>query len=123
VAEITATGGELATAGAKYAALAEAVVDAAEVANSATDWMLAAPEQNDRAAGGTPYLRLMALALGAHYLGRGALAVRGSAEADTRLALAHFFATQIAPQTAALAKAATQGAAPLYALDTEALSA
>jgi hypothetical protein len=85
--------------------------------------MLAAAEANDRAAGGTPYLRLMALALGAHYLGRGALAARGTEDGATRLALAHFFATQIAPQTAALAAAAMQGAAPLYALDAETLTA
>jgi hypothetical protein len=65
----------------------------------------------------------LALALGVHYLGRGALAARGSAGADSRLALARFFATQIAPQSAALAKAATQGAAPLYALDAETLAA
>jgi acyl-CoA dehydrogenase len=123
VAEIGATGAEQAGAGPEFAAIAEAVIAAAEAALTATDWMLAAPDQNDRAAGGTPYLRLMALALGAHYLGRGALAARGSAGAAPRLALAHFFATQIAPQTAVLAKAATQGAAPLYALDAEALTA
>jgi acyl-CoA dehydrogenase len=123
VAEIAATGTELAEAGAEFADIAEGVVAAAETAMSATEWMLAAPDPNDRAAGGTPYLRLMALALGAHYLGRGALAARGGAEAATRLALARFFTTQIAPQTAALAKAATQGAEPLYALDAETLTA
>jgi len=123
IAEITATGAALAGAGAEFAAIAEGIVAAAEVANSATDWMLAAPEANDRAAGATPYLRLMALALGAHYLGRGALMARGTAGAGKRLALAHFFATQIAPQAGALAQAATQGAAPLYALDAEALTA
>jgi len=122
VAEITATGAELAGAGANFAATAEGIVAAAEAAQGATGWMLAAPEANDRAAGATPYLRLMALALGAHYLGRGALVARGTAGAETRLALAHFFATQIAPQAGALAQAATQGAAPLYALDTEALT-
>jgi hypothetical protein len=123
IAEIVATGAELAVAGAEFAAIAEGIVAAAEAANSATDWMLAAPEANDRAAGGTPYLRLMALALGARYLGQGALAARGTADADSRLALARFFATQIAPQAGAQAQAATQGAAPLYALDAEALTA
>ena len=123
IAEIAATGAGLATAGAEFAATAEGVVAAAEAANRATGWMLAAAEANDRAAGGTPYLRLMALALGAHYLGRGALAARGTAGADARLALAGFFATQIAPQAGALAEAAVQGAAPLYALDAAALTA
>jgi hypothetical protein len=65
----------------------------------------------------------MALALGAHYLGKGALAARGGPDAAARLAVARFFATQIAPQTGALAQAATQGAAPLYALDAGALTA
>jgi hypothetical protein len=97
-------------------------VAAAEAANRTTDWMLAAPEFNDRAAGATPYLRLMALALGAHYLGRAALLARGTAGAEARLALARFFAAQIAPQAGALAQAATQGAAPLYALDAEVLT-
>jgi hypothetical protein len=78
------------------------VIAAAEAAMSATDWMLAAPDQNDRAAGGTPYLRLLALALGARYLGQGALAARGGPGANARLALADFFATQIAPETATL---------------------
>jgi alkylation response protein AidB-like acyl-CoA dehydrogenase len=123
IAEITATGAELAAAGAGFATIAEGVVAAAEAAKDATDWMLAAPDQNDRDAGGTPYLRLMALALGAGYLGRGTLAARGTAGAETRLALARFFAAQIAPQAGALARAATQGAAPLYALDAEALTA
>ncbi|HUS56148.1 MAG TPA: acyl-CoA dehydrogenase [Thermohalobaculum sp.] len=123
VAEIAATGADLAGAGAEFSAIAEAVIAAAEAAQTATDWMLAAPDQNDRAAGGTPYLRLMALALGANYLGRGALSSRSTAGAVSRLVLAHFFATQIAPQTAVLAKAAIQGAAPLYALDAEALTA
>ena len=123
IAGIAATGAELAGAGAGFADIAMGVVTAAEAARDATDWMLAAPDQNDRDAGGTPYLRLMALALGARYLGRGALAARGTAGASSRLALAHFFATQIAPQTGALAQAAMQGAAPLYALDAEALTA
>jgi len=122
IAEIAATGAALAPAGAEFAPLAQAILAAAEQAACTTDWMLAA-QMNDRAAGASPYLRLMALALGTHYLGRGALAARGGAEAAARLAVAHFFATQIAPQTTALAQAATQGAAPLYALDAEALSA
>jgi alkylation response protein AidB-like acyl-CoA dehydrogenase len=122
VAEMAVTGAELADAQAEFEATAEGVVNAAEAAERATGWMLTA-EPNDRAAGGTPYLRLMALALGTHYLGRGALAARGTPEAASRLALAQFFATQIAPQCNALERAATQGARPLYALDAEALTA
>ena len=80
---LLATGVELAGTGAEFAAIAEGVVAAAEAAKNATDWMLAAPALNDRAAGGTPYLRLMSLALGARYLGRGALAARGTVDADS----------------------------------------
>jgi len=122
IAEITATGAALAGRQGDFEATAEGVINAAEAAERATSWMLAA-EPNDRAAGATPYLRLMALALGAHYLGRGALAAAGGSDAATRLALAHFFATQIATQCIALERAATQGASPLYALDAETLTA
>ena len=122
IGEIAATGAALAAAGEGLVPLAHGVLAAAEDAARATDWMLAAAP-NDRAAGGSPYLRLMALALGAHYLAKGALAAQGAPDAASRLAVAHFFATQVAPQTAALAQAATQGAAPLYALDAETLTA
>jgi alkylation response protein AidB-like acyl-CoA dehydrogenase len=122
IAEITATGAALAETQPEFEATAEGVINAAEAADRATGWMLEAAS-NDRAAGGTPYLRLMALALGAHYLGRGALAAHGTSEAAMRLAVAHFFATQIAPQCNALERAATQGAEPLYALDAETLTA
>ena len=123
VAEIAATGAELAQAGGAFGNIAESILAAAEAARDATEWMLAAPEQNDRAAGGSPYLRLFALALGAHYLGRGALAAKDQPDGATRTALAEFYATQIAPETRALAAAAMQGSAPLYALNAEALTA
>jgi len=123
VGEIAATGADLAVAGAEFDDVAKAVLAAAEDAQETTKWMLAAPEMNDRAAGSSPYLRLMALALGAHYLGRGALAARDTDMAGTRLALARFFATQIAPQTAGLAATAMLGAAQLYALDADTLTA
>jgi len=123
VGEIAATGADLAVAGAEFDDVAKAVLAAAEDAQETTKWMLAAPGMNDRAAGSSPYLRLMALALGAHYLGRGALAARDTDMAGTRLALARFFATQIAPQTAGLAATAMLGAAQLYALDADTLTA
>jgi len=123
VGEIAATGADLAVAGAEFDDVAKAVLAAAEGAQETTEWMLAAPEMNDRAAGSSPYLRLMALALGAHYLGRGALAARDTDMAGTRLALARFFATQIAPQIAGLAATAMLGAAQLYALDAYTLTA
>ncbi len=123
IGEIAETGAELAAMGGAFAPMADAVAEVVGAAHGATGWMLAAGDQNDRNAGATPYLRLMALALGAHYLGRGALAARGTPMEAGCLAYAQFFATQVAPEAAALAHAATQGAAPLYALDAETLSA
>jgi hypothetical protein len=119
IAEVGETAGWLAAAGDPLAGLAPAVEAAAGDLREATEWMLAAPDIHDRFAGATPYLRLWGHALGAHHLAKAALAE----PSDARLALARFHACQIAPQTAALAAAATQGAAPLYAVPAERLSA
>jgi acyl-CoA dehydrogenase len=119
IAEVGDTAGRLQQAGGALGALAPAVEAAAGQLRTATDWMLAAPDVNDRFAGATPYLRLWGHALGAHYLARAALAEAS----EPRLALARFHCHQIAPQTAALAAAATQGAEPLYAVPAERLSA
>ncbi len=83
---------------------------------TATDWMLSAPGMNDRFAGAVPYLRAWALLLGAHYLSRAA------AKDPARGPLADFHVRQILPQIGGLIAAATAGAAPLYALDAEALA-
>jgi hypothetical protein len=119
IMEVEETAGRLASADGALAGLAPAVGAAAGHLRAATDWMLAAADMNDRFAGATPYLRLWGHALGAHYLARAALADAS----DTRVAFARFHAHQIAPETAALAAAATQGAAPLYAIPAERLSA
>ncbi len=108
IAEIAATAG--AAGGDPGARLGEAAAALA----AATDWMLAA-EPNDRFAGATPYLRAFALALGGHYLLRGAAAENDAG--GPRAALAAFHLRQMLPQVAALCAAAREGAAPLYALD------
>ena len=84
-----------------------------------TRWMLDAPDMNDRFAGATPYLKAWGQTLGAHYLLKGAL----EDPSEERLAMARFYLHQILPQMHAHAQAATAGAAPLYALDAEKLSA
>ncbi|MEO1491544.1 MAG: acyl-CoA dehydrogenase [Pseudomonadota bacterium] len=84
-----------------------------------TRWMLNAPEINDRFAGASPYLKAWGQTLGAHYLIKGALVD----PTEERMALARFYAHQILPQMHAHAQAATAGAAPLYALGAEKLSA
>jgi len=112
---IAATADEARTTG--EAALGDALAEAESHGRAATDWMLAAPEINERFAGATPYLRMMARLLGGHYLLKGALADR------SRMPLARFYLLQMLPEAAALAAAATQGAAPLYDLEAERLSA
>ena len=130
-------GRKLADGGAAAEALLAEIAETAEAADKAFDgmasaltaahaklsgttrWMLNAPEMNDRFAGATPYLKAWGLALGAHYLVKGAVAD----PSDERIALARFYAHQILPQMHAHAQAATAGAAPLYALDAEKLSA
>ncbi|HET7409212.1 MAG TPA: acyl-CoA dehydrogenase [Paracoccaceae bacterium] len=119
LAEIEETARQLSEADGAPADIAPAIRAAAGHVRTATEWMLAAPDINDRYAGATPYLRLWGHALGAHYMGRAALAEPQGA----RLALARFHAHQIAPQTAGLLAAATQGAAPLYEVPAEELSA
>jgi hypothetical protein len=76
-------------------------------------------------AGATPYLRLFGLAAGAAFLARGALASRpdGSPEAAQRIATARFFAEQLAPETAALRLAVTEGAEAVLAPDPQLVSA
>ncbi len=96
--------------GAKVAAAAAQVVEA-------TEWMLAAETINDRFAGAVPYLRAWGLLLGGHYL----LKAAGADAARTPLAAFHI--AQQMPQIPALLAAATAGAAQLYALDADALSA
>jgi len=88
--------------------LADRLEAARTRAEAVTTWMVEAPQANDRAAGGTPYLRLMALTLGGRHLLAGAL------QEPDRLPLARFFLAQTLPEVRGLAEAATQGAEPLY---------
>jgi len=99
--------------------LSQALRSAAEAMSDATDWMLAAPEMNERFAGATPYLRAWGQTLGAHYLLKAALAD----PSDKRLALARFHIHQALPHAHAHARAATAGAAPLYAIDADTITA
>ena len=92
--------------------------DAADALERALAALLAAGDLNDRFAGATPFLRAFALTLGGHYLLKGALA----AATPERLALARFAIRQILPEVPALAAAASEGAADLYALDADALA-
>jgi hypothetical protein len=79
---------------------------------------------NEALPGATPYLRMMGLLAGAHYLAIGALAAETrlhEAGADkpflnARISVAQFFAEQILPQAGALLGPVTRGAAGPFAL-------
>ncbi|MEM6934308.1 MAG: acyl-CoA dehydrogenase, partial [Pseudomonadota bacterium] len=62
------------SAGGELGAVGRALDRALNAAVDVTDKLLEAPEINDRFAGAAPYLRMMALTLGTHYLAKGALA-------------------------------------------------
>ncbi len=70
-------------------------------------------------AGATPYLRLFSLAAGCSYLARGALAARQQAapHAPHAIATARFFAEHLAPETASLRLAITEGAEAVLAAE------
>mgnify|MGYP006272543321 FL=1 len=94
------------------AALAAQLSAALATARETLGWMVLAG-RDDRAAGGTPFLRMMALVLGGHHLLRAALGDEG------RRPVAAFFLAQRLPHAAAEAAAAREGAAPLYAVPAE----
>ena len=81
----------------------------------ATEWLLARPQQDAALAGATPYLRLFATAAGGTLLAEEALAAtrlpaEAAAEPAGRIAIARFFAENIAAQALGLERAVTEGA-------------
>jgi hypothetical protein len=90
--------------------------DAVDSLDRATQWFLAR-QHNDREsalAGATPYLRLFGLALGGalladEALAAGRLAANGS-DAAARVAIARFFAENLAVATGALERTVVEGA-------------
>jgi alkylation response protein AidB-like acyl-CoA dehydrogenase len=106
------------------------LADALGALEQATAWLLAHPGE-DAAAGASPYLRMSGITLGGWLLLRQANAAKAliaSGKGDpvllsAKVATARFFIDQIAPQATALLPAATAGAAPIFALDEDQLSA
>jgi alkylation response protein AidB-like acyl-CoA dehydrogenase len=79
----------------------------------ATQWLLKAPQSDTALAGATPYLRLFAHAAGGALLAEQALAaarMSGESSAPARIALARFFAENIAVTAAGLERTVTEGA-------------
>jgi hypothetical protein len=106
---------------------------AAKSADSATAWLheRLRTSPNEALPGASPYLRMMGLIAGAHYLARGALVaaqrlVKGDDDKtflNTRIAVAQFFAEQILPQAEAQLGPITRGAGGAFALSAEEIGA
>ncbi len=104
------------SARAVHSDLAGAVWTATEALREATEALNLMPP-NDRFAGAVPYLRAFARVLGGHFHLKSALADA------TRLPLAQFAIKRLLPEYAPLLAQVREGAAGLYALTPEALSA
>jgi len=101
--------------------LGEAVAALAE----ASRWLGGALQKNPEAAmaGATPYLRLFGLASGGIYLARGALAAARNGGQTEPIAIARFFAENIASAATGLKETVIGGAESTLMLSPEALSA
>jgi 3-(methylthio)propanoyl-CoA dehydrogenase len=84
-------------------------------------WMTASASLDDRLAGSVPFLAMAATAVAGWQLQREAKLAEG-ALAQTKPVVAAYFADQLAAEARGLKRAAMAGAAPLYALDAEALA-
>ena len=109
------------------------LVRAHKAVESATVWLQTQMRSSPVQAlpGATPYLRMIGLLAGAHYLGRGAAAAAqqldaGGADAlflNTRISVAQFFAEQLLPQVEGLLGPVTRGAGGPFALTGEDIGA
>jgi hypothetical protein len=86
--------------------------DAVESLDRATTWLLGKHDKSPDAAlaGATPYLRLLASAAGGCMLAEDALAESRGGNGTSRVALARFFAENIAVQAGGLETTITEGA-------------
>ena len=115
----------------EFGRMGERLTEAVTALADASRWMgeaLGSGRQEAALAGAQPYLRLFGLAAGGVYLARGALAVARSADAgasaaaNPRIAIARFFAENLAVAATGLGAAVTSGADATLALAPEALA-
>jgi acyl-CoA dehydrogenase len=95
-----------------FGATAARLTDAIDSLARATEWLLKAPQSEAALAGATPYLRLFAHAAGGALLAKEALAairMAGDGSAPARVALARFFAENIAVTAGGLERTVTEG--------------
>ena len=112
----------------EFGRMAERLGGAVDALEEASRWLGGALQSNPEAAlaGAQPYLRLFGLASGGNYLARGALAAArngASGPAATRIAIARFFAENLATAAPGLKDTILTGADSTLALEPEALSA
>jgi alkylation response protein AidB-like acyl-CoA dehydrogenase len=96
-----------------FGATGATLADAIDSLERATEWLLREPQSEAALAGATPYLRLFANAAGGALLAEQALAalrMAGDGEAPARVALARFFAENIAVTSGGLERTVTEGA-------------
>jgi acyl-CoA dehydrogenase len=96
--------------------------EAVESLERATQWLLARPHEEAGLAGATPYLRLFAAAAGGASLAEEALAAMrlaqdGAGDAAARVAIARFFAENIAVQARGLERTVVEGAESVTGAD------
>ena len=125
--EMRATETELAAASNGLAPVRAALGDGVATLGHATDWMLGGHENGvlSAAAGATPYLRLLGTVTGGWLLAKSALAAARALDEDgadtafleAKISTARFYAENIMPQAAALARAATSGPDTIMALE------
>jgi acyl-CoA dehydrogenase len=95
-----------------FGAIGRCLGDAVQQLDRATSWLLTKIERDPDAAlaGATPYLRLFGLAAGGCALAKDALAAQRAGNPGSSVAIARFFATNIANAAAGLAATVIEGA-------------
>ena len=115
--------------GEKLAAIRESLVNALEMAEEATDWILENGGQNplNSLAASKPYLDLMGTLAGGYYLAKGAVAAlrllsEGASDKEylaSKIAVADFFAKNILPRVHGYKPMVCAGYETLYAIDDD----
>ncbi|MEN2978049.1 acyl-CoA dehydrogenase [Tistrella bauzanensis] len=134
VAEIKAVAETMAAArGDDAQVIAAALAEASAAADDATDWLIAQSGQDAQAvlSGATAYLRLMGTVCGGWMLALSAgAALRGLEEGaddasflEAKLVTARFYAEQVLPQAAGLARSVKAGSASVMALSPDQFAA
>ena len=128
LADVGDTAERVRAAGDDYAAIADALADAADGLGESTDWLMTNGLEDVRhaLAGATPYLRQFGIVAGGWLLAESALEAKALLDAgddgfsneflEAKYTTARFYATQLLPQARGLVPAVTAGFEDLMAL-------